>query len=218
MLGGTPTGGNLMARLFLAAVAFLSFDAAPPLTADETPAKRVEIPLSEVWALRMPGTRDLRELVPDDAAIESVRRRLQFDPRKKQASRGFAVSGTAIEAFQKARAILEGCEKPKARFPKNTEIAVVFFSYESPLYVHLDKVEREREAVRIGYRFVPHQSKETTHHFAIIPLGKLPPGRYGVRVKPQPMEKKYTDAGFTNPSHSAISQLVSGTFHFIVTE
>lgn len=72
--------------------------------------KPVEIPLTEIWAYKMLGTRDVRELesvpkgLPND---ELFRRSLVYQihrarhkARPKEGASGFAVSGTAQEALK----------------------------------------------------------------------------------------------------------------------
>lgn len=203
-------------RRFLAILVATSVTSA---FASEVNPKRVEIQLKHVYALAMPGTRDVRELPAaraDGRIVESIRKALEPEQNEKQARRGFVVTGTGDIALRHAHGVLVAGEKPKARFPADEALSAVFFSYQSALYVHLDKVERQGFAFRISYRFVPHESGETTEHFALIPLGKLPPGRYSVRVEQNPMEKKYIDAGFVSPPKSAGEQQVSCTFHFVV--
>lgn len=181
----------------------------------------VEIPLDQIWAYKMPGTRDLRELPAaraDERLIASIRRSLEPKLDHKQAERGFAVLGTGDEALRHAHDVLVSGDDATVRFPAGKELSAIFFTYQSPFYVHLATVERTGFAIKISYRFVPHESGETTEHVALIPLGELPPGRYRVSVKSAPMEKKYTDQGFPPIPDSAGLQLVSRPFHFIVAE
>jgi hypothetical protein len=200
-----------------AAISIALLIGATHATAEEP--KRVEIPLKEVYAFGMPGTRDLQELPAARAngkLVESIRKALKPELNHKEARRGFVVLGAGDDALRRAQQVLASGDEVNAKFPAGKELSAVFFAYQSPFYVHLDKVERKDFAIRIGYRFIPHQSGETTEHFALIPLGKLPLGNYSVRVEQRLMEKKFTDMGFTEPSMSAGQQLVCRTFHFVV--
>lgn len=181
----------------------------------------VVIPLDEIWAWGMPGTRDVQELPAarkDDNLVRSIRRALKPVLNRKQARPGFVVSGIGDEALRRAHDIIVGKEDVKDEFARGTDLSAVFFAYQSPFFVELEKVERNEREISIDYRFVPHESGVTTEHFALIPFGKLPSGKYVVRVEQGPMKTKYIDMGFPQLPRSAGQQLVSQTFHFIVAD
>ncbi|MBA3484768.1 MAG: DUF1559 domain-containing protein [Pirellulales bacterium] len=72
----------------------------------------------------------------------------------------------------------------------------MFFSYPAAYHLRLTKVERDGESITVRYRYQPHWSAESTVHFALIPLGRLPARKYNVKFEQDPMEQKYQDAGF----------------------
>ena len=70
--------------------------------------------------------------------------------------------------------------------------------------------------ITIKYRFVPHETKEMTRHFALIPFGKLYPGRIEVKMLRLPMEQRFVDAGFQDPAPEWETRVVCGSFDFEV--
>jgi len=206
-------------------------------TADDK--ESVEIPLSEIWAYNMPGTRDVQDLEPEvKAAIERLKtlpreemekqfRRLLEDSlvwqirkplhqRSKQAVSGFAVSSPEPELLQAVRDVLTGKEKRTDSFAAGSDITVVFFSRLSGTLVHIDHVERRGNTVEIQYRVVPHLDLYLSEHFALIPLGKLPSGFYQVKVVQGPMEQKYLDYGYKQGTPAQAAKFVSQSFTFEV--
>jgi hypothetical protein len=92
---------------------------------------------------------------------------------------------------------------------------VVFFAHETQPYVHLHKVERQDNSVNINYRFVYHEEQDTNRYFALLPLGKLPSGRYDVNVV---RAKKYERKEFPQPSDEVARRIVCGAFLFTISE
>lgn len=198
------------------------------------PEKR-EIPLKEIWAYGMPGTRDAHDLEPDKfgpsvttlSSAEQIKlsgkslatqilSHLQYNKPSQSALKAFAVAGTGKDALREAAEVLSGMRKPQASFPANSEVSVAFFSHLFGCYVHLNKVEQQPGLVVISYRFVPHETAQLTRHFALIPLGKLSPGEVKVDIKRSPMEKKFLDAGFTEQPRSTDAQVIAQPFRFTV--
>jgi hypothetical protein len=72
------------------------------------------IPLEEIWAYKMPGTRAIAEVaIPADirhlgSVVESWFRRAERLKFKDVARRGFAVSGRGIAAMRAALAVFDG--------------------------------------------------------------------------------------------------------------
>jgi hypothetical protein len=193
-----------------------------------------EIPLKDIWAYQMPGTRDVRDLEPDKfgpqirklSSAEQLKKyetsltnqilgKLDFNKLGQKANPGFAVEGIGADALREAAAVLSGTKKPPTSFAANSNVSVVFFSHQSGYYVHLDKVEQRPGLVTISYQFVPHETRNLTRHFALIPLGKLPSGDVKVDIKRLPMQKKFIDAGFKESDSSAESR-VAQSFRFSV--
>ena len=197
--------------------------AAPP---NEQPAI-VKIPLDEIWAYKMPSTRDVRTLERDKFAptTEEIRKALGPTPLEKPGpikmpapKRGFAVVGGGRDALQQTYSVLVDKQKPPQQLPAGSEITLIFTSIQSQRYVELDEVERQGNDFVVRYRFVPHETAEVTEHFALIPLGKLPTGKHSVQIVQSPMEKKYLDRGFRPMSDADARRIVCGSFSFSVVE
>ena len=135
-----------------------------------------EIPLDEIWAYRMPGTKDVRKLdrvkkgtLFESPTVQSILFALSKRPEK--AGPSFVVPGTYKEALLNAdRAFNNGEPEPVTA---SDDITLVFFSEEhGTRYVHVKSVEQSGNVFTISYQFVSHMSAESTKHFALIPLGK----------------------------------------------
>jgi hypothetical protein len=157
----------------------------------------IEIPLKDIWAYSMPGTKHTAELeadlagnVPkgDEDQKLTLEIRRSLDKHADKPREAFAVLGTGSDALEEAHAVLTGKKKQQDSFPPNKEISIVFFSYRMGVYVHLDRVERRENKIEIHYSFVPHHSAEVTEHFALIPLRKLPSGEYSVDIIQSPID------------------------------
>ncbi len=194
-------------------------------TMDKTPNKEpvpVVIPLSEIWAYNMPGTRDIRELqadkIPvsgDGPLVEQIRRSLSKDrPKGKAAGKGFAVLGTGLEALREAHTVLVEGRKPRNSFPGGSKISLVFFSHLSSCYVHLHQVNRQRTTITIRYQFVPHETKEMTTHIALIPIKGLLEDEYRIHVTQSPMERKFVESGFKQIDAAQARSIACGPFSF----
>jgi hypothetical protein len=188
-------------------------------------SEAVEIPLNTVWAYNMPGTRDVRalELESDPAnrkatpLTSGVLQSLINSKRGQEAKPGFAVAGMGVDALREAHSVLADNGKPQTSFTTNDNVSVVFFSHPFNYYVHLSKVEQKPDKVVITYSFVPHRTKEMTRHFALIPLGKLSPGKVKVEIVRAPMQpQKIT--GFKPPSAETDARIVARPFQFEVVK
>lgn len=178
----------------------------------------IKIPLSEIWAFDMPGTKDIGELSIQDPNPKEVRRLLRKPKPKIESVRpAFAVQGTGREAFRNRNEVLVEGKEPQHIFDTNKEISIVFFSHEDNWYVHLQSVLRKGKIITVNYKFISHETQETTHHFAIIPLGKLPSGTY--QVDPVPIQVNSNDEPAIHPvADEIINRIVSGPFSFTIKE
>jgi len=193
------------------------------------------IPLKGIWAYQMPGTRDVRELEPDHygdslkglSSTEQVQKQkdsltYQIDAAAelaklgKPAAPGFVVSGIGAEALREAHAVLVKGQKPRESFPANSKLSIVFFSRAFEYYVHLDKVERRTSTITIRYFFVPHHTQVMTAHFALIPLGEVPPGEWKVETVRSPIPPSPKLAGMAPPPAAADSITICRPFSFVV--
>src|SRR3972149_3930991 len=198
--GSAPHRGLAMKRSLLIYVAYVLTihvgcgGALADLPGDQPEAKVVTIPLDQIWGYNMPGTRDVQKLEADTRSLlfMQIRRSLwPFPSKDKDAEAGFAVLGTGLQALREVHGVLVEKKKPRETFPTGREICVVFFSYQNTLYVHLRGGRREGNTVEIRYVFVPHETEDTTEHFALIPLGTLPIGMYHGNIIQSPMDRKY---------------------------
>jgi hypothetical protein len=225
-----------MRKFLLASGMLIVCSAAITVLAETTAQDEAHvIPLKDIWALGMPGTRDVHDLEPDKfgprisklssaeqikimgkSLMSQIGGRLQYNKPGQPARQAFAVMGIGADALREAAAVLSDKKKSQVSFPANSNISVVFFSHVSGYYVYVTRVVVKRSLIEISYRFVPHETKEMTSHFALIPIGKLPPGEVKVDINRSPIEKKFVDAGFKEPPSSMDSQIVSRPFRFTV--
>jgi len=206
----------------------------------------VTIPLSELWALDMPGTRDINELFkdpyPDKPQLQTdktwqrlvtrIRQTLARKRSDRKAMASFAVVageygeevGLASRGLGRGEPIFGDPSGMSSLRPyrdgnsffSSNKLCIVFFSYASPYPVVLDRIERRGTVIDIRYRFVPGIPPGSTVHLAMIPLGKLPAGEYRVKISQSPREQKYVDAGLGRVSDEQVSRIICGPFSFQV--
>jgi hypothetical protein len=199
--------------------------AAPPSDKD----KAVTIPLDQIWAYKMPGTRDIQEL--DKArpkgsgrgfvALISESSVLRAEDLKweKLARPGFAVAGTGLSALAAAHDVFVANAKPHEIFSQDEEITIVFFSEPvSGDRVHVRNVERRGHNIEVQYRLEPYFEKHLSSGLALIPIGKLPVGEYHVELHQLPREKKYVERGFKPLNEEWSRKFLCKPFSFSVTE
>ncbi len=189
--------------------------------AEEAP---VVIPLKEIWAEDMPGTRNVRELekVPPKLSNEELFRhslveQVKLPLRKglpKAAGNGFAVAGTGLEALRGARDVLTNNKHRPGKLPRDDELSLIFYSYSVGTYVHLVSVDREKHVFTIKWRFVSHATLEATAHFALIPAGRLEPGTYNVNVVQLPLRTGDRAARSRAIEKSLVERIVCQPFSF----
>jgi hypothetical protein len=157
----------------------------------------VEIPLNEVWVANMsshhmPESKKLVKLEPEhygrqggylDSMMYRIARTLSREKRSDTPMRpGFAVLGEGREALEQIHAILVKGETSQDRFPQGTKISAVFFTRQIGS-MHLLKIERGGNTFTINYCREPTASNPAiSPKVAIIPLGKLAPGKYRVNI------------------------------------
>lgn len=153
------------------------------------------IPLKDIWALDMPGTRSMNRtmrgdppayVAPEGRLVDEIRSALKYDPRKHAvAAEAFAVRGAGRDALREAYAVLVQGRAKRASFREDEKISLVFFSYLFSSYVHLVRVEQRSNSIQLSYRFVPHETREVTAHIALIPISNPGCGTIRVEVKPE---------------------------------
>lgn len=177
------------------------------------------IPLKDIWAHEMPGTRDVQKLEPStsrSSLANQIGGSLDFTPDGQVVGRGFAVAGVDKKALSNAHAVLVKSTKPRQTFSTENDITLVFFSRMFSQYVHIQSVERSDKTINISYRFVPHETKQMTAHFALIPLGKLTAGKYQVKIASLPLEEKYVAQGIKPVDPKWEKRVICQPFSFTV--
>ena len=184
-----------------------------------------ETSLKDIWAQKMPGTKDIAELEPnaqgnipkadrDRPLAMEISEALHYQIGKEPAE-GFIVQGAGKSALQTAHDVLTNKQKHQSKFSDDSELSVIFFSYQFGAYVHLESVKESGKVIEIRYRFVPHETKEVTDHFAIIPLGKLEPGKYRVDIIRDRSDEKPVEAP-AGPGQDWENKIVCKSFEFSV--
>jgi hypothetical protein len=181
----------------------------------DSPAK-IEVPLSRIWATDMLGTRDVRELGSpraEDSLVERVLKQVRHTWNKDQ---GYVVSGEDAEALREFLRLRESGE-PRNSLTEGEPVTLVFFTKVMGPYVELLGVYKLDTEITIQYRLVPHLTKDSRQHLALIPLGELTSGNYSVKLERLPVEQKYLAQGMQEPSMQQ-SDNVCGAFEFSVME
>jgi hypothetical protein len=194
----------------------------------------VSNPLSEIWANFMPGTRDIYSLEPefygragtassDDEGIPDRKSLLDQIAGAIQDAKGdkphpaFAVSSTGRKALQSATETIASGREPQQTFRPDEEITIVFFSRPAGSRVQLQKVVRDANAIDVFYRFYADGLTAMTSHVALIPLGRLPAGKYHVKFVQLPMGAREQGVG-GELMEDWERQLICRAFSFTVEE
>ena len=202
--------------MFTRLLALLAFVFCCSISYAEEP---MEIPLSEIWADSMPGTINIFELEGAQSEyplMQEIRAKHGFGTWTAKAGPAFAVAGTGQEALNNAHAVITGKQPPSKSFQQGRDTSIVFFDLASNNYVHLTKVVRDHNTIRVRYEFIPQVEEVLTRHFAIIPTGKLPRGHYKVDIAAEPFGQRFLDAGFKEIPDERKLPRVSSSFEFHV--
>ena len=155
-----------------------------------------EIPLDQIWAYNMPGTRDIKELEkdqePPDETTTDIRHKtlathalyLLASNRPldgKLAKPGFVVVGNGYEALEEAQAVFSKKKKRKDVLPSGEVLTLVFFTHSCPRYVWIDEVNCKDNRIVIKYHFHAHGNRSSRANLALIPLGKFAMGELPLR-------------------------------------
>ena len=186
--------------------------------ASKNDAGGVEIPLDQIWALHMPGTKNILELdpdgdsnslalLPDDVRIKRWKSSLMRQigdalmgdtspdwPREGQTARpGFAVRGTGVDALHEAYDVLVEHKAARTSFRASDPISIIFFSYVTGSLVDVLSVVRRDTTIELRYRFVGPLDKRNALQIALIPLGECPPNNYQVSIIQLPPGQELMD-------------------------
>jgi hypothetical protein len=193
-------------------------------------SKAETIPVNEIWAYEMPGTRKLADLwkgkservdsILWNTVLELVYERADQLDFKNTARSGFAVSGKGRSALHAAFAVFIDWNARRERFSPEDEMTIVFFSDPISRYpVQIRQVQRNGETIQIQYELVPDVSRSSPVNFALIPLGTLPVGSYRVEMRQLP--RQITDVesklGFKPLDEEWSREFLCKPFKFTVT-
>jgi hypothetical protein len=205
----------------------------------KAPSQLRTIPLNQIWAFDMPGTREVNELEPEkfgdhtrdlpseesskllaESMTYQIRAALKNKkPEKgKQAEHGFAVVGSGREALEGANSVLVKGEKPVDSFSTANNVTLVFFSHLCGQSVSLKQVQIQDNKIDVQYQFIPHMTANMTWHLALIPLGKLPAGKYRVEMAQIPGGKDSTGHLVGGLSAIEADRIVCQPFSFSVVD
>ena len=205
-----------MKKLFLFCTAALLIYAVHAAAEEQAASDVQQIPLKDVSAYGMRGTRDIRTLEPEifdpkvrphnaseEAKLDKKSLVLQIanylgsdNPQKPTSARtGFAVMGNGTQALRKAHSVLVQDQKAKHSFPASSPLSLVFFSKAFDYHVFLDQVNRSGNKITIRYFFAPSIT-DPAPQFARIPLSDLPLGEIEVDMVRVPCPPKYNDPAY----------------------
>ncbi len=179
-------------------------------------AKPMTVPLKDIWALKMPSTREIRELDKSVAQKDFLQPLLNHICDTWNNDRGLAVQGEGLDALRQFNAVeVDGKQQPS--LTSDGPISLVFYTKLTGFYVHLSSVEKQSNRFTIRYHLVPHKTRESTQELALIPVGMLLAQKYVVRVERLPLEKEYQDQGYPEPP-SEQSSRICNSFGFMVLD
>lgn len=177
------------------------------------------VPLDSVWALNMPGTKDVLKI--DNGAYRGLvgeMRRSLHQPNGKSGTAGkvIVVSGQGAMALKEAgKELIEG-RSGRGRVRETEEISVLFYSRLFALDVRLESIEIRNQRIRIVYGLNEHEEAYVDEHFGLIPLGKLPAGKYEVLIEPSLTARELVSRGFKAPAET-MAKVVCESSTFDVT-
>ncbi len=199
--------------------------------AADTPSDTVTISLEDIWAYKMHGTKDVRELdneseqlkglppdqfeksfraLPVEQIISGIRSYLST-PRD-----AFVVKGTGTDALQRAKTVVVDQASPNNSLPASDDATIVFFTESSRFECHIANVEMHKNRIVISYRLEPYLEEFMTYQFALIPLGKLAPGNYSVEMVRLPTDPKFKNLRVPDVMKEYEQREISRPFSFTV--
>lgn len=190
-----------------------------------------EISPKTIWALNIPGTQDVRKLDPPRTSeptsaeelirtspVEQIIHSLKHSPKEgEKTGRAFVVVGVGLDALLEAKKVLAGEAKAIKEVPADKEITLVVYKYNSGRAMRLDGVDQEGNKVAVRYHLKTYDMLQSFASFALIPLGKLKPGKVEVAVTHGTDE----GPGELNERHdkrAPAERIVSRSFNFAVTK
>ncbi|RIK61693.1 MAG: hypothetical protein DCC65_18570 [Planctomycetota bacterium] len=179
-----------------------------------TSAAAEEIPLKEIWAFKMPNTKDILELDVDrEPLVHALLAQIRDTWNQEK---GMVVPGEGRDALENVYRIRVNREK-RSQVSPDEPLSLVFFTNATGHAVEIQQVERKGNHFTIRYRFVPRMQADSPQYIALIPIGPVGVGKYSVEIDPLPLEKKYRDLGLSEPGERQINN-VCDSFTFIALE
>jgi len=181
--------------------------------------KTVGIPLKDIWAFEMPGTKNVLKIKgPEtDRLVAEIRQAISADESNPKGPRSaFAVEGVDGDALREVHAVIVERKKPRNAFPKGSLVSIVFFSKPAGSYVHLQQVESTENSIEIRYQFVPHRTRDVTQHLALIPFRTQSVNKIRVDIVQSPMAPEFTKWGIKPLRPDWAEEFISKPFTFEV--
>lgn len=175
-----------------------------------------EISLKSVWAMDMPDTQSLNSLDDGQARgflVEPIAKTLKSVEKPDS---GFAVSGSALSALRAVYNVRVGGDEILRTLPSSEKVSLVFLSYLFQPAVEIRSVVRKENEFTICYRFRPREEMGLNSNLAIIPVGKLKPGKYAVKIERAPTADKFAQLGFRPIPQEAADKVICRSFEFTV--
>lgn len=160
----------------------------------------------------------LKEVADKSKALQVERSMGRMRPIAGGMSAGFAVSGRGPELLDGVHRVLVEGESPVNRMSADVDVSIVFYAAPS-LPIQLDSVVRQKDRIAIRYALIPQASAYLPWHLSVIPLGKLPLGKYQVEmIRSTEKERALLPKGLSPAPVGSESPIVSGPFEFEVVE
>jgi hypothetical protein len=132
---------------------------------------------------------------------------------------GFAVEGQGRPALKGIYDVVVNGKEPQQHFPTGKELSIVFYSRPMQPGVRLENVSRTGEHFEIRYLLISHGNLSIAPCLALIPVGKLPSGKYRVDMKRcLENEAKFSERGFPPVEVGWEKDYVCQPFSFVVKE
>jgi hypothetical protein len=182
----------------------------------------VKIPLIDIWANDMPGTKKFDFIKcnpskdPDCPAVYSLLEAVQSGYKDKSFRPGFVVDKTDFEAMREAQRVIVDKKMPQSSFAAGTELIVVFFTTEMNDYLQLEPAQIAGKTISISFRIITNETEDGSSYLAFIPLGKLPNGEYHVNMVDRSDEQKFANAGRRLYEEERIRREICNPFSFTV--
>lgn len=177
-----------------------------------TAAQAGEIPLKSIWALDMPGTKDVRELDPRTTSKETLIgkiNRVFFTKLDEGAEPGrcFVVKGEGKDALEHAEKVLVHNEPRLKNAPQGAVLSLVFYAHPVSGYLHIDSVQYSEGQLTVNYKVVAHAEANATSHFALIPLPTdLPKGKLSIKSVRVPTKDEPNAAQASKKTERAVCE------------